>query len=329
MRANILGVFPRSVVLPAVALVLAAVPALAHAQNPAVPTFSIPKPPEGDKPPAPDVVWKVQSKGGLLLTSGNSRSQTATFSLDGSRLEGGNKLSFTGALAYGRSTPLVAVDPGMTGTTTGIERGPAVTTTNNWITKGRYDRFFTANNAAYALAQLGADRIGGKRLFGGGQVGYSRQLLKNEQHTLVAELGYDFSYESYVRSPNKTLDPVAIHSARVFVGELFSLTKATGINGSIEALFNLNKEKALLASDTTGATNGVGAFKDTRINAKLGLTTTLFSSLSFGFGFTLKYDQNPAPRPLPTGAMPYAANFQPFAEKVDTLTEATLIYTFL
>jgi hypothetical protein len=67
----------------------------------------------------------------------------------------------------------------------------------------------------------------------------------------------------------------------------------------------------------------------TRVNAKLGITTTLFSSLSFGFGFTLKYDQNPAPRPLPAGAMPYAAGFQPFAEKVDTLTEATLIYTFL
>lgn len=329
MRPIYPGVSPRSALLSAVALALAALPSVARAQNPAVPTFSIPKPPEGDKPPAPDVVWKVQSKGGLLLTSGNSRSQVATLSLDGSRLEGGNKLSLSGALAYGRSTPLVAVDPGMTGTTTGIERGPAVTTTNNWITKGRYDRFFTPNNAGYALAQIGADKIAGKRLYGGGQVGYSRQLLKNEQHAVVAEVGYDFSYESYVQTPNKMLDAVAIHSARLFVGELFSLTKATGINGSVEALFNLNKEKALLASDTTGATNGVGAFKDTRINAKLGLTTTLFSSLSFGFGFTLKYDQNPAPRPLPAGAMPYAANFQPFAEKVDTLTEATLIYTFL
>ena len=32
---------------------------------------------------------------------------------------------------------------------------------------------------------------------------------------LVAELGYDFSYESYVEQPGKTLDPVSIHSARV------------------------------------------------------------------------------------------------------------------
>jgi hypothetical protein len=304
-------------------------PSVARAQNPAVPTFTLPKPPEADKPPPSDVVWKIQSKGGLLLTSGNSRSRVATLSLDSSRREGSNKLSLNGALSYGRSSGLVAADPGATGTTTEIDHGPMVTTTNNWISKARYDRFFTTNNAGYALAQLGADRIAGKRLYGGGQLGYSRQLLKNDQHTVVAELGYDFSYESYVQTPNKTLDAVAIHSARVFVGELFSLTKATGINGSVEALFNLNKEKALLASDTTGATNGVGAFKDTRIVGKVGLTTTLFSSLSFGFGFTLKYDQNPAPRPLPAGAMPYAANFQPFADKLDTQTEATLIYTFL
>lgn len=305
------------------------VPSVAHAQNPPPPKFDLPKPPEAAKAPPPNVAWKVQSKGGLLLTSGNSRSQTATFSLDGSRQEGSNKLSLNGALAYGRSTPWVAV-PDAAGTNTAdIVRGPAVTTTNNWITKGRYDRFFTLNNAGYALAQIGADKIAGKRLYGGGQLGYSRQLLKNEQHAVVAELGYDFSYESYVQTPGKTLDAVAIHSARLFVGELFSLTKATGLSGSVEALFNLNKEKALLASDRTGATSGVGAFKDTRINAKLGLTTTLFSSLSFGFGFTLKYDQNPAPRPLPAGAVPYAAGFQPFAEKLDTMTEATLIYTFL
>jgi hypothetical protein len=43
-------------------------------------------------------------------------------------------------------------------------------------------------------------------------------------------------------------------------------------------------------------------------------------------------DQNPAPRPVPSGSPPgssYAPTFQPFADKVDTLTEATLIYTFL
>ena len=53
---------------------------------------------------------------------------------------------------------------------------------------------------------------------GGGQLGYSRQLVKTDKNMLVAEIGYDFSYESYVEQPGKTLDPVSIHSARLFVG---------------------------------------------------------------------------------------------------------------
>ena len=298
----------------------------AHAQNAAVPAYDFAKPPEKAKP---DVEWKVQAKGGLLLTTGNSQTGSGTFALDGSRQQGMNKLSLNGGVAYGRSRILVPV-PDATGTSTGALDRQSQTTTNQWRAKGRYDRFVTENNAAYAVGQIGADRIAGKALFGGGQAGYSRQLIKNAEHALVAELGYDFSYESYVQSPGKPpIDGVSIHSARVFVGELWTLSKETGITASAEALFNLNKEQALNANDTTGATKGVDAFKDTRLVGKVGVTTLLHKSLSLALGFTVRYDQNPAPLPLPGGAMPYAAGFLPFADKVDTLTEATLIYTFL
>ncbi len=109
------------------------------------------------------------------------------------------------------------------------------------------------------------------------------------------------------------------------------MTKETGLSASVEALFNLNKESALDAADETGAQGDVKAFKDTRVIGKLGVTTTLWKSLSLGLGFTLKYDQNPAPRPIPgsAGGAKYVAGYQPFANKMDTLTEATLIFTFL
>jgi len=295
----------------------------AYAQNVAVPTYEFGKVPEKAKPA---VEWKVQAKGGFLLTSGNSQTGSGTFALDSSRQSGMNKLSLNGGVAYGRSRILVPVEDNTA--TTGLTR-QTQTTTNQWRARGRYDRFITENNAAYALGQLGADRIAGKALFGGGQAGYSRQLIKNADHTLVAELGYDFSYESYVPSPGKTIDGVAIHSARFFVGELWTLSKETGITASGEALFNLNKEQALNADDHTGATKGVDAFKDTRLTGKLGVTTLLHKSLSLALGFTVRYDENPAPLPLPPGAMPYATGFLPFADRVDTLTEATLIYTFL
>ena len=146
-------------------------------------------------------------------------------------------------------------------------------------------------------------------------------------NVLVAELGYDFSYESYV-APDS--DSVNIHSVRVFVGETLSLTQETGINASVEALLNVNKEtNAINASD---GTKGVSPFKDTRFNGKVALTTNLWKSLAFGFSFGFKYDQNPAPRPMPANAKDasWPAEYWSlaYAQRWDTATEATLLYTF-
>jgi hypothetical protein len=272
------------------------------------------------------VEWKAQAKGGFLLTTGNSQTQSGALTASVSRKEGNNKLALEAGASYGRANNRIAAIDATTMTYT-IER-QRVTSTNNNYAKGRYDRFFTTNNAAYVSAQAASDKIVGKTFFGGGQVGYSRQLYKDEMHLAVAELGYDLSYERYVQQTGKVLDPVTIHSARVFLGEALKLSAATGASASVEALFNMNKEGA--AIDVSTQTAGVAAFKDTRVLGKLGLTTTLMKQLSIGFGFTLKYDQNPAPLPAPanvgtaTPAQPYF-----FADKVDTLTEVTLILTFL
>jgi hypothetical protein len=276
------------------------------------------------------VEWKAQVKGGALATTGNSQTLNGSIGAAVSRKEGGNKLAVEGSAAYGKSRIITAA-PDPTIADQWDLSSQKVETTNNWLARGRYDRFFTANNAGYVLGQIGADKIAGKRLFGGGQAGYSRQVFKNDMHLLVAELGYDFSYESYIPVPDKVLDPVSIHSARAFVGETFKVSEVTGITGSVEALFNLNKEEKALNVST--GVPGVGAFKDTRVNAKAGVTTTLYKSLSIGVGFTLKYDQNPAPRPLPAG-IPAGVTIDygslgAFADKVDTQTEVTLIYTFL
>jgi hypothetical protein len=281
-------------------------------------------PPPAPAPAAPAVEWKAQSKGGLLITSGNAQSKNFNFGVNASRKEGNNKLALEGGLAYGTTNTLVVNQDNTT-----ISR-EQITSTNNWAAKGRYDRFLTEHNTAYASGQSAADKIAGKSFFGGGQVGYSRLLLKDQWNIIVAELGYDFSYERYVQpaASADALDPVAIHSARVLIGETLSLTKETGVTASVEALFNLNKEnKAVNVKD---GTLGVGAFKDTRVNAKIGLSTNLWKSLSFGFSFVLKYDQNPAPRPNPknaTSTFTYSDQDK-YAEKLDTITEATLIYTF-
>jgi hypothetical protein len=313
---------------PLVLLCLLA-PAAAFAQG--NPTFTYAKPEE-----VKTVEWKAQVKGGLVQTSGNSQTTGGTVAAIASRKEGNNRLAVEANAAYGQSNNRVAVvgtDP-VTGmpAVTGIDRA-SIVTTDNWLTKGRYDRFFTANNSGYVSGQAAGDRIAGKTFYGGGQIGYSRQLVKNDIHLIVAEIGYDFSYERYVQQPTKTLDPVTIHSARLFVGETAKLSDATGASASIEALFNLNSESKALNYST--GMPGVDAFKDTRLVGKVGLTTTVLKRLSVGFGFTLKFDQNPAALPvppLPAGAPAgtgFATGFTPFAERLDTLLEVNLIYTFL
>jgi hypothetical protein len=288
-----------------------------------------PAPPPPPAPPVNPVEWKAQSKGGMLINSGNAQSKSFTFGVNGFRKEGNNKVALEGGLAYGTSNNLVvdSVDTNNQITSTSRQQ---VVSTNNWAAKGRYDRFITDNNTAYASGQAAADKIAGKTFFGGGQLGYSRQLVKDERNILVAELGYDFSYEEYVQQVGKTLDPVSIHSARIFVGETLSLNKETGVTASVEALFNLNKEGKALNAKTNQP--GVDALKDTRVNGKVGLSTNLWKQLSFGFSFTVKYDQNPAARPIPKNA-PAGASWAPgdsmaYANTVDTITEATLIYTF-
>jgi hypothetical protein len=298
-------------------------PAAATTETPPAP------PPAPPVPPPPPVEWKVQSKGGMLITGGNSQSKNFSFGVNGFRKEGNNKLALEGGMAYGTSNNSVAtVDSN--NTIVGVHRDDVVSN-NNWAAKGRYDRFVTEQNTAYFSGQAAGDKIAGKTFFGGGQIGYSRLLRKDQMNIVVAELGYDFSYERYVEQPNKTLDPVAIHSARILVGETLSLSKETGVTASVEALFNLNKEGKAINAKTGNV--GVDAFKDTRINGKVGLSTNLWKSLSFGFSFAVKYDQNPAPRPVPAGA-PDGTSWPKdywslaYSRTWDTLTEATFIYTF-
>jgi large conductance mechanosensitive channel len=315
-------------VLTALALLLFAAPAFAQSS----PSFTFAKPEEvkAGTPPPPPVEWKASVKGGLLWTTGNSQTTNGSLGLALSRRESANRFTLDAALAYGKSTVLVAnEDPNAPGTIGSLD-SRTITTTNNWLTKARYDRFLTANNSGYASGLAAADKIAGKAFVGGGQIGYSRQLLKDDVQTIVSELGYDFSHERYVQQPMRTLDPVTIHSARLFVGETMKLSSSSVANASVEALLNLNREGSALNVHT--AMPGVSAFHDTRIVGKVSLTTTVLARLSIAFGFTLRYDQNPAPRPIPSGTPPglvYAPGFQPFSDSIDTQAEATLIYAFI
>lgn len=285
------------------------------------PKFQFGKPEE-----VKEVEWKAQAKMGLVLTTGNSQNTTFTAGTSLSRKEKENKFSFDAGLAYAKSSIFVLNDLNMNGTIDNrmeLQRLDS-TTANQWFAKARYDRFFTEHNSAYVSANFAGDEVAGKDLDAGGQIGYSRQLYKDDKHESIAELGYDFMYEKLSASP----DAVIVHSARIFLGHTSKLTASTAVFANFEVLFNLNTEdKAFRQVAMDMKALGVDAFDDTRINAKAGLTTTLWKNISFAFSYALKYDHAPAPLPAPKGTM-FAPDFVPFAETLDTITEAALVVNF-
>ena len=179
----------RALVLSTASLLLAAT---AAAQT--TPTFTYAKPEEvkpvvativPPPPPPPAVEWKAQVKGGFLMTSGNAQTTGTSVTGNVSRKEGNNRLTFDAGAAYGRSnvinpTVVTTIDPMTMATTNTITAIPRkdIETNNNWFTKGRYDRFFSPNNSGYVSGQVAGDEVAGKTLYGGGQIGYSRQVYR-------------------------------------------------------------------------------------------------------------------------------------------------------
>ena len=277
------------------------------------------------------VEWQGTAQLGLLLTTGNANSLSFSGAGTVSRNDGKNLISLDVAGAYGQASLLTPNDLNGNGMIDGPdeELRTSRTVTQFWQVKLRYDRFFNERNIAYLSAQALGDTPAGKPVTASAQAGYSRQLYKSARNLLNAEAGYDFTFEKY-DAETGGIDHLLIHSLRIFVAYKLTLSKAVVFNSSIEGLFNLNPYTA------PGVAEDLKPFEDTRINFKASLTTKLWKALSFRFTFNARYDHVPAPRPAllgpsPTGdlaAVPYGANYTPLAEPLDTLSEASLVFTY-
>lgn len=268
------------------------------------------------KSDASAIEWKAAAQAGLIVTAGNSRITALSAGLNASRKQGPNKVQLEGSLAYARSSIFLAddADGDMLISEDEITR-PTTTSNRGWATKARYDRFLSDRDSLYGAALAAADKPAGKEFVGGGQVGYSRTLFKDEVHTILGEAGYDFSYENPVIGSG---DP--IHSLRLFAGYAGKLDADTQLDASAEALLNGNSY--------TNATGEIEALDDTRVTGKLSLTTKVFEDVSFRFAAEEKYDHAPSQRP-PFGSLGYAPGFVPLADELDTKVEASLIVNFI
>jgi len=300
---------------------LCAVPALtasAGADAPKDPKFEFGKAEEVEK--VKDVEWDAQAEGGLVFTTGNSETTTLAAGLKAARKTGQNKLALEGGITYARSSLLILRDdPTLPGQVDGQVDGPSEiatdtqTTAETMAAKLRYDRFLNKSSSLFIAALAGRDVPAGKESTLGGQLGYSRVLLKTKVAEAVAELGYDYSHEDLVAS-----DGVSIHSVRGFLGYKAEMTPGTTLVTSLEGLSNLNHEDLATRAD------GAGIFRDTRINLKFAISAKLGVNLAVQTSIEAKYDN----RPGPLGIKNLAMGFVPEAASLDTVMKASLIYSF-
>lgn len=292
------------------ALVLGGAPAIAD------PKFEYGKKEEVEKVKGTE--WTAAAEAGVVFTTGNSETTTATAGFKATRKTGQNKLALEASAAYARAGVRVLDDLNGNGTIDSNEEIVAQRqiTAEAFAAKLRYDRFLTANNSLFIAALASRDEPAGKEEVFGAQVGYSRQLYKSKTAETVAELGYDYSHERLT-----TGDPNSIHSARAFVGHKAELTAGTTFEASGELLTNLNKET--LATAPAGDSRYGSAFKDTRINIKAAVSAKIGKNLAFQTAIEARYDNRPGPLNIKN----LAPTFVPEASKLDTIMKASLIYT--
>jgi hypothetical protein len=301
-----------------VALVLVPASVFAEAEAPAPAPAAVPAPaaaPAPDKKKEEPSPWSASGELGMILTTGNAENISASASFTLGHKVKKNKLELTTSGAYARSGTRVAFDRNGNGT---IGRDELITenrTTAEAIEgKLRYDRFLSEKQSLYLAALARHDVPAGKDLAGGGQLGYSRQLHRTEHHEVVAELGYDVSYED----PVGDADANTIHSMRGFLGFKGKLGAGNSFETSAEVLVNLNSLESPLGEIKAG--------DDTRVNGRAAWISKASKDLSLSFSVDFKLDAAPAPLVIP-GAT-FDPGFMISAATLDTLFKASLIYSF-
>jgi len=267
------------------------------------------------------VEWVAAAEAGLVLTTGNSETTTASGGIHVSRKAGDNKFTLDGSAAYAKSGLRVLDDMNGNGVIDNASEIQTVSsiTAETLASKLRYDRYLTDFNSLYIAALASRDVPAGKESVFGGQLGYSRRLYKSPTAETVAEIGYDFSRENPVVGPT-----ISIDSARAFMGHKATMTEGAQLDAAIEVLTNLNREH-LTTTDEMGNIVDGGPLKDTRINSKVAISAKIGINLAVQMSMELKYDNRPGPLPVKNLAM----GFQPEASAFDSIMKASFIYTFV
>jgi putative salt-induced outer membrane protein YdiY len=228
---------------------------------------------------------------GASLNSGNTDAMQLNVGAGFQMVRGHHGLSLSMDFAYGRANlPNDAVDR-------------QVDTARNLRTRGRYDLFLTPMDALFLAGSYRWDPFAGLDAREEGQVGYLRNIFKEDKHRFWGELGYDLTYDNY--DPDPLPDPnnmgrylkghAYTHSARLFLGYDNQINSAVQLLTGLEGLLNVEHPK------------------DFRFNWDVALRSSIVSRLQLELKFAMQLDTEPVPG----------------KGKLDAQTRANLIYTLI
>ncbi len=261
-------------------------------------------------PPKPEVkpwVYKANASLGLIWAAGNSQSigvsGNALFGFrhfnDAFELFGQGAYVQTGSSSFGAGGPI----------------NTQTTSTELWLARARYDRFFFDKNTVFAAFQVSGDKPAGYWYRLEPQVGYARLLFKSIHQTLRTEIGYDYTREHQVAFPPVFVD---YHSLRAFIFYENKFTPYASFSEGCELLWAMNNIDSV------------------RVNSLTSLSSTISKNVSLKLNFTVKFNNTPPPRPgnlmMPDGMggmEPAMLGNNTTLDKVDTVLEAVVAVTFL
>ena len=272
----------------------------------------------------------------MSFTTGNSQTTNGNLALAVSRKENGNRFSFDACdrlreveQARGRARPGHHDDDVRCIGSTAI-RSPRPTT-------GRARPATIASSRpttpATCLGQAAADRDR-RQVVRGRRPGRLQPPADQERRPPARQRDRLrlLATSATCSSPMRTLDPVSIHSARALRRrDDEDVADAAAPARASRRLFNLNREgKALDARTGTAGRRRVPRHPRRRqAGPDHDACWPAERRLRLHAALRPEPAAAPDPDPGPRQGSAYAAGFQPFSDKTDTLAEATLIYTFI
>lgn len=172
----------------------------------------------------------------------------------------------------------------------------------------RYDRFL-GDFTLFLGAQGRSDKFQGLNARANVDPGVGYYFINEKTNAFWTELGYDFQYDNrrddaifnpdgtrQLDGSGKPLDKNRVlHSGRAFIGYENAFNATSKVTAGVEFLQGLSDTKVY------------------RVNSDVALTTKIAKSLAISFAFSERFDSEPLPG----------------KQKMDTVTSASLVYTFL